>query len=261
MSTKNKKLKTLQNSFANLHENEIQFSIVTCLAWYGSLNLRQISHLIGKPEPTTYRYARQLLDNGLIILDNEMSTSKRGKYYNLSPDLKNVATDDSKQYEDLEEDSIERIKTIREKIKQGKIDEIRKQIIDRFLSKLDDETIVNRLKHSNSLTSNIQNSIINSIVFHGKQLKKKESYEGKDIEDYDVLRTHAMMNMYLIKTWKTEHLVRLYEIIYDFFKKMKDLRIGLEKELEKENISDDDVVVQYISSFGGYIDTKYLEDK
>ena len=261
MSAKEKRLKQLQESFVKLHENEIQFSIVTCLAWYGSLNLRQISHLIGKPEPTTYRYARQLLDEGLIILDNEMSTAKRGKYYVLSPDLRNIATEDSEKYEDIEEDSVKRIKEIREKINQGKINEIRKQIIDRFLGKIDDASIINGFKHSNSLTSNIQNSIINSIVFHGKQLKKKEGFEGKDIKDSDVLRTHAMMNMYQIKTWKTEHLVRLYEIVYDYFKKLKELTIDLRKELEKEKVPEEDIVIQYISSFGGYIDTKYLEDK
>ena len=180
MSEKEKKYRNLQESFARLHENEIQFSIVTCLAWYGSLNLRQISNLIGKPEPTTYRYARQLLDDGLLILDNKMSTSKRGKYYVLSDDLRNIATEKNKEYEDIEEKSIERISEIREKLNQGKIDEIKKQIIDRFLGKIDNETIVNNLKHSNSLSSNIQNSIINSIVFHGKQLKKKEDFEGKD---------------------------------------------------------------------------------
>lgn len=261
MSTKEKRSKNLQESFAKLHENEIQFSITTCLAWYGSLNLRQISHLIGKPEPTTYRYARQLLDDGLIILDNKMSTSKRGKYYDLSPELKDVASEYSKKYEDIEEDSIRRIKEIREKVDQGKIDEIKKQIVDRFLGRIEDDTIIQSLKHSNSLTSNIQNSIVNSIVFHGKQLKKKKSFEGKDLEDFDVLRTHAMMNMYLIKTWKTEHLVRLYEIIYDYFKKLKDLNLDLRKELEKEKVPEEDIVIQYISSFGGYIDTKYLEDK
>ncbi len=261
MSTKERKLKQLQESFVKLHENEIQFSIVSCLAWYGSLNLRQISNLIGKPEPTTYRYARQLLDSGLIVLDKDMSTAKRGKYYILSDDLKKIATEEREEFGDLEEESVERVKGIREKIVQGKEDEIRKHIINRFLSKIDDDKTINRLKHSNSLSSNIQNSIINSIVFHGKQLKKKENFEGKDIEDYDVLRTHAMMNMYLIKTWKTEHLVRLYEIVYDYFKKLKDLTLDLQKELEKDKVSEEDIVVQYISSFGGYIDTKYLEDK
>jgi len=70
-----------------------------------------------------------------------------------------------------------------------------------------------------------------------------------------------MMNMYLIKTWKTEHLVRLYEIVYDYFKKLKDLNMDLRKELEMEKVPDEEIIVQYISSFGGYIDTKYLEDK
>ena len=64
--------------------DEAKFSILIALKLFGALNLKNISKILSKPEPTTLRQLKILFSKGLIEIDQEESEKSWGKFYKIS---------------------------------------------------------------------------------------------------------------------------------------------------------------------------------
>ena len=80
------KLKDYEFDFLEMMQQETKMSIILILKTYQSLNLRQISTVLGISEPSTHAHIVQLYERSFIELDPDMA-SKRGKYYRLDPKI------------------------------------------------------------------------------------------------------------------------------------------------------------------------------
>ena len=251
-------LENAEKAFNYLLENEIQYGIVTTLSIFGSLNQRQVSFLINKPEPTIFRHMKQLIARDFLELDSKKTSSHRGQFYCLSANFIKLAQQSRKEEENWEEEIVDYVSKLKNLLEKSKTKKLNTFIINRFRKMFQEDKVMKQLRISNSLTANIQNAITNNIRLHLKKLA--ETADEEEIEDdSNVLRSHISANSLIIPTYKTAHYVKLYDIMTDYFKKLKDLKDEIEKERASEKIAHEDCVNQYISSFGGSIDSKYLK--
>lgn len=80
-------------SINGMLENEMKTSIMLILGTYRSLNLRQISKVLGITEPSTHVHIKEMLEDGYIELDGSMA-GKRGKYYKLTKEVQEYLEND-----------------------------------------------------------------------------------------------------------------------------------------------------------------------
>jgi hypothetical protein len=254
MNSEKLNFKNFEEVYSYLLENEIQYRILAIITLYGSLNQKQISFLIDKPEPTTYRHAKKLLDDGILVIDPKKSKEKRGKFFKLSPQLEDFAIHRKEEHEKRENHLDAFINWLKEKHANNEIDLIKEKVVNQFLTRFKDERIVKHVKNTISTSSTIQNSIVNNIQLQIEKLSKKiEDPNTKDISDKDVLRSHISSASFLIRTNRIEHYVRLMEITMNYYQELGKLRNEIEKEIEEKQISTDECVVQFISCFGGSV--------
>ena len=246
-----------EEAFNYLLDNEIQFSIITTISVFCSLNQRQLSHIINKPEPTIYRHAKKLLDIGFLVVDSVKSSSNRGKFYKFSQDYEKLMIQAEKKYENWEDDRVEYVKELKKSLENKELSNLNSKIIKRFLNIFSSGIAFKQLDRERFFTSNLQNSIINTIKMHNKRLQ--EELKESEVHDLDVLRAHISLHTILMKTYKTEHYIKLYEIITNYFKQLKDLKESIEEEIKEEKIPEEKMVIQYLSSFGGSIDANYFD--
>ena len=83
----------------DLLKNETRLSILLILSAYKTLNLRQLSKVLGMTEPSAHVHIKELLKLEQIELDQNMA-GKRGKYYQLTQNMKKLFFEDEED-EDL----------------------------------------------------------------------------------------------------------------------------------------------------------------
>jgi len=246
--------------YNNLYKDEVKFSIITALEWYGSLNNRQISILIGKPEPTTYRHIKQLFEEGLIISDTDKFSAK-GKFYNLSATLRKISDQAFQEFEESENIVIGDGSELRTMLEAGKLNEFRKNNLIRLAKLLETDSRALIMKRLNSLTNNIQETIINNFALHEEKLKlAARNNKLEEFMEKEKMITNMSHAVFLIKTGKIEHLIKLNEVKTNFVRHLSKIKKEFEKDIEKENIPDKDCLTQYLSLFGGYIDSTFMEE-
>lgn len=70
-----------------LFEDEQKLNILFILNMFGPLNLEKISELLQKPKSTIHGHLVKMIQQNQIVLDSETTVAKRGKYYNISPEV------------------------------------------------------------------------------------------------------------------------------------------------------------------------------
>lgn len=74
----------MESELLEIWRDESKFSILVALKIFGALNLKNISKILSKPEPTTLRQLKILFSKGLIKIDQEESEKSWGKFYKIS---------------------------------------------------------------------------------------------------------------------------------------------------------------------------------
>jgi DNA-binding MarR family transcriptional regulator len=261
MSQKKKTEAEILEFYDNLYKDEVKFSIITALEWYGSLNNRQISKLVGKPEPTTYRHIKQLFDDGLIVSDTGKFSSK-GKFYNLTPVMRKISDQAFQEFEESENIVIGDGSELRTMLEAGKFSEFRKSNLIRLAKLLETGSRALIMKRLNSLTNNVQETIINNFALHEEKLK--HAARNNKLEEFmenEKMITNMSHAIFLIRTGKTDHLIKLNEVKTNFVRQLSKIKREFERDIEKEKISENECLTQYLSLFGGYIDSKFIEDE
>jgi hypothetical protein len=259
MNSKKLDFKNFEEVYDYLLENEIQYRIIAVLTLYRSLNQKQISLLIDKPEPTTYRHAKKLLDDGVLVIDPEKSKEKRGKFFKLTPQLEAFAIHRKKEFEERETHLFDFINWIKKKYENNELDLIREKVVNQFLTRFKDIKLIRHVKNVISSSSSVQNSIVNNIQFQLEKLAKKtEDSDKRELTDEDVLKSHISSASFLIRTTKIEHYVKLMEITMNYYQEISKLRFDIEKQIMEEQTPEEDCVLQFISCFGGAIDKSFM---
>ncbi|NHJ83973.1 MAG: winged helix-turn-helix transcriptional regulator [Asgard group archaeon] len=237
----------------------IKYGIITSLSWYGKLNLTKISKHINKHESTTFRYIKKLIDEGIIEIDIEKTTSEWGKYYKLTDEVQKIYDKKIAEVENFGELIISN-KEFRNKSE----DEFQAYYINELLHKNleeDKQEVLNYL----SLQQNIQTTIMNE--FLTKRQLFKEFYESNKenlrIEDIYLEPCDFIMLANTIRMSKFKHLFRIYEVVYKFNNEIKKLVSEFEKEMDLENVPENKRFTHVLQLFSSNTDflysTKILE--
>lgn len=240
----------LETKFKKLwKEDPNKFAIITSLGWYGSINLKKISSLIDKPETTTLRYLKKLIEEGLIEVDAEKTASSWGKYYKLVDEV-------SELYRNNLEDFVKEGSEIDQRLKHLKTlseEELRKEVIKKF-QVTDDETQYNApqaFKHFLSFVHNIESSIVNQLIDFSNEISPELKNTEELFNQYPQLMTDTMLAVRTVPIAKIKHVIKVVEAIRDFIRTITKLQKEFQEEIEKENISEEQTAIQFISVFLG----------
>jgi DNA-binding transcriptional ArsR family regulator len=249
-----KDYKKIKETYYTLVDDETEYGIVTALNWYETLNLKKIAVMLDKPESTTLRYIRKLKDKGLIELDSKKSEDSWGKYYKLSKSAKKV-------YDEYMQSIDEQIENIADELKDLENyseEELEKLVISRLLT----EEKLNEIpfqKHYFQLASNLQivmmNEAINKIEEFKELLKNKD--KSKMIEKIKVSPIDISIYVNQIKISKWSHIFKINNLIFRYLKQLEKLKKDIEKEMEKENVPEDQRYTQFVNVFTGNLDVSY----
>lgn len=246
MSKKQDFKKVKENYFA-LVTDEIEFGIVTALNWFESLNLKKLAVMLDKPESTTLRYIRKLKDNGIIVFDSEKSEDSWGKFYKLSPQIKNTYD----AYMHTMDDQIEKIEDeIKDKLDSE--EELEKYTLDRLLSE-DKLREIPLQKHYFHFVSKLQSIMMNEAI-----TKIEEFFSKFDKDDLAEIKSKIKLSptdisVYVtsLKISKWNHIFRINNLIFTFLRDIDNLKKTIEQEMEKENVPDDQKITHLVNVFTG----------
>ena len=79
--------------FQKIFDDVLKLSMVIMLYMLNSLNLKQLSIILEKPEATLFRRIKPLLTTGIIQLDVEKSSEQWGKFYKITPSIRPLFQD------------------------------------------------------------------------------------------------------------------------------------------------------------------------
>lgn len=236
-------------------ENEIKFSIISILDWYGSLSLRQIARLMGRKEPITHKHLKELVEKKWITLDEIMTVTEWGKFYKLSADVKSILERTTGEIGKQIENAIKETDNLEKMYKTTSVFEVRKKKLLEYAELLKTRSIGEAMKRHNFLSTNIQNSIINSIIWREKEILKAVEKDTIDefLEEHKSLG-NAGVSIFNIKMnrKKIEHKIRLNRILVNFIKELHEFERDMKDELKEEKIPEEDINSHYVSMFSGF---------
>ncbi|HUU77334.1 MAG TPA: winged helix-turn-helix transcriptional regulator [candidate division Zixibacteria bacterium] len=250
------KYEKIKKNFSELVYDEVKFAIVTAIQYYSSLNLKKLSELIGRPETTTIRYVKKLLEDELIIIDIEKTATDWGKFYCLSDYANDLIVK-----RNLEIDNrVDWVQKEASKINFTNEEEVRDFFMRAILSK--ENLVYDALSARNnlSLSHNIQKMIANEFSTRIENIndiieKKGKEYllnnvtiKPSDIEVYNMtLRVHSM-----------QQLLKLIEVQFKSVQEIERLKLEFEEEAKKDNIPEDDQQLFFFNSFLGSMEFSYI---
>ncbi|UJG41359.1 MAG: hypothetical protein K9W45_02590 [Candidatus Heimdallarchaeum aukensis] len=248
------KIKEIEEKYEKLWvDDPNKFAIITALSWYGSLNLKKLSTLIGKPETTTLRYLKQLLDDNMVEVDAEKTASSWGKFYRLEENIASLYRKNIEDYVKEESDFDKKLKKYKELSER----EIEKEILEKLLKSEGEKSFSQSFKQYLSFIHNIETSIANELI--DIEFKVKETLEKKGLdylkEHFKYPRSETSLIVRTIKLSKFAHVIKLAETVRDFYRKVTELQKEFLKEMDEEGVPEEERFIQFISTFLGGLST------
>ncbi|MHA1866059.1 MAG: winged helix-turn-helix transcriptional regulator [Candidatus Heimdallarchaeaceae archaeon] len=245
-----KKIKEKEEKYEKMWvDDPNKFAIITALSWYGSLNLKKLSSLIGKPETTTLRYLKQLLDENMIEVDAEKTASSWGKFYKLDEYIASLYRKNIENYVKEESDFDKKLKKYSELSEK----EIELEVLEKLLKSEGDKSFSQSFKQYLLFIHNIETSITNELI--DIELKTKEILKKKGMdylkEHFNYPRSETSLIVRTIKLSKFSHAIKLAETVRDFYRKITDLQKEFLKEMDEEGVPEEERSIQFISTFLG----------
>lgn len=255
MSQKNNEDLTIEEKYAKIMYDDVSYGIITSLRFNETLNLKKLAELIGKPETTTIRHLKQLLEDKLIDIDPEKTASSWGKFYQLSDPVKKIIEKTKRDQEEREEKILSELADYRNMSE--------KQILEIFLrevtSKEISEQIKLQLKRDINLSYNIQKMIVNKFINTSDRLKKAQKEKGTDYLRKNLEMDPGDINTstLFVKYSKAKHIIALIEKFLEFYNGIDELQKEFKEEMDKEGIPEEERKQHYVSLFMGSTDLDF----
>ena len=235
--------------------DEVSFGILISLRFYESLNLKKIAQLIGKPETTTIRHLKQLLEEDLIDIDAEKTASSWGKFYCLTKAVKAIVEKEDAELQKREQEIAKELANYKN-MTEDKLQEV---FIKEITSKESLEETALRIKYSINLNSNIQKMIINSFIETSKKLNKLKEEKGVEYIQKNLYLDPADINSstLFIKYSKAKHVMAIVEKFVEFHRGIHQLQRDILKEMDEEKVPEDERKIHLVDLFMGTTDFTY----
>ncbi|MCK5184389.1 MAG: hypothetical protein KAQ95_08795 [Candidatus Heimdallarchaeota archaeon] len=239
----------IEEKLKKLVYDEVSFSILTSLRFYGSLNLKRLALLIGKPETTTIRHLKQLLEDKLIDIDADKTATSWGKFYRLSKSVKAISEKEDKEIQKREEEMTKELANYKN-LTEEKLQEL---LVREITSKESLEQTALRIKSGINFDYNMQKMIINSFIEASNGLNKIKEDKGIEYLKKNLFVDPADINTVtlFIKYSKAKHVMSIVEKFVEFHKEIHQLQRDLKKEMDEEKVPEDERKLHYIGLFMG----------
>ena len=225
--------KQLEKKYEALYKEEVKFSVLTAIEWYGSLNLMQISRIIGKSESATYRHVKSLLENNVISLDPEKTATLRGKFYCLNPKLSTISKKtkmDIGGYSNRFKQDMEQYDNLLNEVSEL---EFMKIGLTKLAERIGDDSIAENIKRYSLVVNNIITSIINELARFEKKLKEAINEDKlEELIENERKLVNITQNIFLIKASKIEHVLKINRVLSDCYDQLNTLKQEIELELQ-----------------------------
>ena len=239
----------------DLLSNEIKFGIVSVIIWMGSSNLKKIAQFIDKPESTTIRHIKQLLEEGILDLDSEKTKKDWGTFYTLSQDMNEVIRLNNQENEKRQESVIKAFSEFQKMSEE----ELNKQFTELLFARKDIPKLTRDLKQSLSFIHTLQNVITN--LFERQVISLIEIIDEKGLDEVKkniiISPTDISLFSHNLTIAKPHHLIRYYDIILRYDNEMQKLKAELEKEMKDEKIPEEERFQQHFHLFTGSTNFRY----
>jgi hypothetical protein len=230
-----------EEHYSNLiKNNNTRYEIIMAIRNFGALNVKTLADLIGKVDSTIFHHVSELLKEPKIIeIDIEKTERERGKFFNLSEKTKELFSDDKNPY----------------------ISEIPRKI-DQHLS-LDPEvlrkTMIASVKEIESRYESLAPNIKKSLGYHHivekyilREIQEAASSIKNNLTPKQNIPFPTATNLSInIKISSLHHVLRIAKVTNDYFRKLVELKEEIEKELDSQNIKEENILTEYIHVFGG----------
>jgi hypothetical protein len=235
--------------------DEVSFGILLSLRFYGSLNLKKVAQLIGKPETTTIRHLKQLLGDRMIDIDAEKTASSWGKFYCLTKPLKAILAKDDMELQKREEEITKELAEYKN-MTEEKLQEV---FIKEITGKESLEQTALKIKYSINFNANIQKMIINSFIEASSNLNKLKEEKGVDYIQKHLLLDPADINTttLFIKYSKARHVLALIEKFVEFHREIHQLQRDILEEMDDEKVPEDERKLHFVDLFMGTTEFSY----
>ncbi len=252
MNQKETQDSTIKKKYENIIYDEVSFGIITSLRFNEPLNLKNLAQLIGRPETTTIRYLKQLLEDKLIDIDAEKTASSWGKFYHLSDPVKKIVEQNERESQQQENQIFSELANYKNMSEEKLLQIFLREITSKEIS----DEVKMRLKGETNLSYNIQKMIINSFINASNRFKKVQEEKGVDYLKKNFIMDPGDINTttIFVKYSKVKHVLALIEKFLEFHKGIKELQSEFKQEMDKEGIPDDDRKTHYIGLFMGTTD-------
>ncbi|NHK30784.1 MAG: winged helix-turn-helix domain-containing protein [Asgard group archaeon] len=255
MSKENRNPAEIKKKYKEIVYDEVKYGIITAIIWYDSLNLKDLARLVGRPETTTIRYVKQLLEDGLIDVDAEKTATSWGKFYKLSTVVRELYDKQLKKIEQRSETILKEYETVKDKGEE----EIYKFFEKHVISKDNLEIDILSAKQSVAFSHNIQNMIINEITYAVDNLNKILQEKGrKHVENNLVIDpTDVEIHNLSLSLSSTKQLFRLIETYSKFQEELVKLKKEFKQEMDQDGVPEEKRKIFYNYLFMGSLDFSY----
>jgi len=239
----------IRQKYDEIIYEEAENGIIIALEFYNSLNLKRLAELIGRPESTTIRYVKKLLDEGLIVLDIEKTASDRGKFYKLSDSVISLIEERKIRSKEREKWIFEEMDHLEERSAK----EIRELLTKVLFSKENIELDFQKTKQTFEFASNVQKMIINDATLVVKELVKVYNQKGLDYlkRNLDIAPSDIELWNISLKLHSISQMIDLVKLFFKWYNELTDFKDKITKEMDEENIPEDQRYEFFLYSFMG----------
>jgi predicted transcriptional regulator len=242
----------IKKSYDEAIYDEVKYGILIALEFYKSLNLKKLAEILDRPKTTTLRYLKNLLNEGLIILDTNKTAKDWGKFYKLSQTVEFLIESRKKKTLEREKWITDEFETIDEKNDE----EVKNLLVRAAISKEDFQVGLQEAKQSIFFITNVQKMIINKLIITWKDLMK--IYEDKGIEHLKESLTFypadVEMRSTTLKLYTPRQLIDLIKLFNSWNDDLVKIKERFENEMENMNIPEEQRHEFFLYSFLGSLE-------
>ncbi|MEA2070671.1 MAG: winged helix-turn-helix transcriptional regulator [Asgard group archaeon] len=247
----------IKKRYQEAMSNDIEFSVITVLRWNKTLNLKKIAKLIDKPESTTIRYLKRMLNDELITIDIDETASSWGKFYRLAKPIKYLYDKNKEQMSERNKQEFDELFQYLDRPEE----EIENYAKSKIIKREDEESEINMEIAKRNLTfmHNLEDMILNEFIE-----AINEFNELQEELDTDFLKKNlslAPVDILLSNKWTEianfKHLLKYYQLFNKFDQEIRQLRKEIIEEMDEKKIPSEDRITLVIDFFMGTTEVKY----
>lgn len=225
---------------------ETRLAILMAIGSFGSANIKRLAKLLGKNDATILHHLKHLLDENrgprMLEIDTQMTMKLTGKYYKLTEVAERIFGEPPSEI--LEKKMIPTFEAIIEK-SDTEINEILgKMRVNHPESEKQADIERKRLSYNHlfegMMVGNLEKA---QQAFAAGKKPKNKNYPIGTISNYEVS----------LKASKTRHLFEVMKLLTNFSVDFGKLKSKIKKEMDKENIPEEDRILLRYHIVGGEI--------